>query len=687
MKSRPAFCLLVCFLMLLAISATAPCQVTVTLTPLDPPIQIPASGGSFDFNIAVTNSGSSSVNVDVWCMVTLPDGSIYGPVQGPANLTLAPGANVNRARTQQVPAEWPPGIYTYLAHAGVYADTVWAKDSFQFEKYGSADGTELWVERWNGPGMEWDYTTAIATDSLDNVYVAGYAWGWNSYDYATVKYDACGNELWAACYNGTGNGNDKVVAMAVDDNGNVYVTGESEGTANYDFMTIKYDTAGRPLWFAPYSGPENGYDAATSIATDRSGNSYVTGFSYGIGSAIYPIIKYDAFGTPVWVVRSIGSSASAPSVALDGDGNIYIAGSCYGIGDYPDYATFKYDTSGNQIWVAFYNGPENSADISMSLAVDGSGNVCVTGRSYGSGTGWDWATVKYDDIGQELWSARLSGVGDDQDVPYDVELDESGNALITGVCSFSGTNSDYTTIKYDAFGNQIWLARYNGPGNSYDCAKSLALNGDGDVYITGTSCSDETYPEDYATVKYDASGNQIWVARYNGPANFLDLATCLALDNRGDVYVTGYSNTVRTNWDYLTIKYSGGNSEELLGNLDGWDPVTATVLGGEKQVQDFRLHPCYPNPFNATTTIRFELPVAGYVKLEVFDVNGRNVGAHSSAPSSGLATIPATGLIDGWREAGVHEFTFDGSHLPSGVYICRLQAGGFTASQKIILLK
>jgi hypothetical protein len=85
----------------------------------------------------------------------------------------------------------------------------------------------------------------------------------------------------------------------------------------------------------------------------------------------------------------------------------------------------------------------------------------------------------------------------------------------------------------------------------------------------------------------------------------------------------------------------------------------------------FSLHPCVPNPFNPTTDIRYQMPDASEVSLKVYDTAGRLV----------------TTLTDGWRQAGEHEVTFDGSKLASGLYFVRLQAGEFTAVQKMLLLK
>ncbi len=89
----------------------------------------------------------------------------------------------------------------------------------------------------------------------------------------------------------------------------------------------------------------------------------------------------------------------------------------------------------------------------------------------------------------------------------------------------------------------------------------------------------------------------------------------------------------------------------------------------------------FPNPFNPTTVINFELPEAGYVKLEVFDVSGRAVGGGSHLRV--LADTPALH----WYSAGSHEITFDGSGLPSGVYYYRLTAGTDVASGKMVLMK
>ncbi len=119
----------------------------ITLTPYNPPIQIPATGGSFDFNIALTNLETAPLNFDAWIIVTLPDGSPFGPVLGPVNLTIPGSSSVDRDRIQSVPSAAPSGEYIYHAYAGIYPGYVWVNDSFTFEKLetGEGDGIMEWT--------------------------------------------------------------------------------------------------------------------------------------------------------------------------------------------------------------------------------------------------------------------------------------------------------------------------------------------------------------------------------------------------------------------------------------------------------------------------------------------------------------------------------------------------------------
>ncbi|TKJ38521.1 hypothetical protein CEE37_12195 [candidate division LCP-89 bacterium B3_LCP] len=137
---------------------------TIALTPYGTPIQIPVSGGSFDFNIAIANSGVNEVVGDVWCNVILPNGNLYGPLLGPINLTLPAGFQLDRDRSQTVPGSAPEGTYTYQGFLGLHPDTIWDMDSFTFEKLTTGDG--VWVEDWSNSGESFDEWLTAVDDPL-----------------------------------------------------------------------------------------------------------------------------------------------------------------------------------------------------------------------------------------------------------------------------------------------------------------------------------------------------------------------------------------------------------------------------------------------------------------------------------------------------------------------------------------
>ncbi|RCK74541.1 MAG: Cell surface protein [Ignavibacteriae bacterium] len=464
-------------------------------------------------------------------------------------------------------------------------------------KYNSS-GVQQWVARYNGPGNGDDRATAISVDGSGNVYVTGWIVGSGTgYDYATIKYNSSGVQQWVAMYNGPGNGNDRATAISVDGSGNVYVTGSSVGSGtNEDYATIKYNSLGVGQWVARYNGPGNGDDRATAISVDGSGNVYVTGSSVGSGTnEDYATIKYNSLGLRQWVARYNGpgiSSDETKAVLVDGSGNVYVTGYSYGSGTYDDYATIKYNSSGVQQWVTRYNGPGNGNDRATAMAVDGSGNVYVTGSSVGSGTGYDYATIKYNSSGVQQWVARYNGPGNDEDGAIAISVDGSGNVYVTGKSAGSGTRYDYATIKYNSSGVQQWVARYNGPVNYDDYSKAIAVDGSGNVYVTGMSVSTITYPSnydyDYATIKYNSSGVQQWVARYNGPANYNDYSKAISVDGSGNVYVTGVSYGSGTGYDYATIKYNSSGVQQWVARYNGpgnyYDEATSLAIDGSGNV-------------------------------------------------------------------------------------------------------
>ena len=235
---------------------------------------------------------------------------------------------------------------------------------------------------------------------------------------------------------------------------------------------------------------------------------------------------------------------------------MYVTGYSNGAGTKADYVTIAYDSAGQQQWKARYDGPGQDVDIAEAIALDQLGNVFVTGLSPGSAGDYDYATIKYNSDGQQQWVARYNGPGNDWDLAVDIAVDQSGNVFVTG--QSIGTvlpDYDYATIKYDSDGRAQWIARYNGPAAGDDEATALALDGAGNVYVTGASTNPDDGSYDYVTIRYDPAGAEQWVLRYKGPGNSYDIARGIAVDRSDNVYVTGNSVGLGTGSDYATIKY------------------------------------------------------------------------------------------------------------------------------------
>jgi hypothetical protein len=205
------------------------------------------------------------------------------------------------------------------------------------------------------------------------------------------------------------------------------------------------------------------------------------------------------------------------------------------------------------VWVRYYSGPGGSDCYPWpgAIAVDDSSNVYIGGVSFGQGTNHDFTVIKYDKDGYEMWVARYdyqNGI----DVLHDLAIDDSGYVYVTGMCG-PLDYSQVLTIKYNNSGDSIWTSRHQSAGGFFCYGEALALDDSGNVYVTGGDVSPDI-DCDYLTIKYDKDGNEIWAANYDWPGIIdHELANDIAVDEEGNVYVTG---TYEASFLALTIKYS-----------------------------------------------------------------------------------------------------------------------------------
>jgi len=344
---------------------------------------------------------------------------------------------------------------------------------------------------------------------------------------------------------------DQGFSIAIDASGNVYTTGNFEGTVDFDpgigtynltsvggpdIFVSKLDALGNFVWAKQFGGTEN--DFGQDIAIDASGNIYTTGHfmgsadfdpgaaSYNLTSVGYYDIfvsKLDTAGNFVWALQIGGTNAdNCNSIALDASGCVYTTGFFWGTSDFDpgagifnltskgDYDIFisKLDASGNFVWARQLGGP--LCNISQCIALDASGNVYTTGYFEGN-----------------------------------VDFNPgSGNYILTATGDF-----DAFISKLDASGNFVWARKLGGP--FFEVGNSIDIDIFGNVYSIGNfegtadfdpgaanyNLTAKGGPDIYIS-KLDVSGNFVWARQLGGTQ--YDAGLSIDLDASGGIYSTGY---------------------------------------------------------------------------------------------------------------------------------------------------
>ncbi|MBP6871233.1 MAG: SBBP repeat-containing protein [Bacteroidales bacterium] len=516
-----------------------------------------------------------------------------------------------------------------------------------------------WSMIYNGNDDYFDNGVAIALDPSGNVFVGGTSVSITNGapNYVVLKYTSAGEFKWSYEYDGTGAYEDFLAAITTDSEGNVYATGGShEGSSRRDYVTLKIDGSGAFAWKSIYKGLDvNNDDDAADIVVDDDGYVYVTGASAGYSSSMwadFATLKLTPGGDTVWTRRLGGSGMPndrATAIAVDNLGYVYITG--YFEGDVStryNYATAKYKPNGDTAWVRVYNGTGSDDDRAYAIAVDDDRNVYVTGASWGLNAD-DYATVKYDSNGVQKWVARYNGPAGSYDKAWDLKLDDEGNVYVTGQSGGTSGNYDYCTIRYNPDGGEDWVARYNGPDNLDDVATSVAIDPSGNIFVTGYSYNPPSpyiSTTDMVLIKYNPEGLIEWVSRFDGPGNNYDQGYAIAADPSGDVFVTGSTEYYgqQNSRDIFTVKYAGPS---LVEDFSSGNSINL-----------------YPNPADHQLTV--QVP-CGAALISVCDLTGRQI------------------IVQEFKVPEKDEQTFNISGIPSGAYIVKVTTTLGISEKKLIV--
>lgn len=387
-------------------------------------------------------------------------------------------------------------------------------------------GVAQWVRRYNGTGNFDDGVKSIKTDNSGNVYVLGSSWGSGTEkDYLLIKYDSSGTQKWLRSYNGPANKWDEPSAMTIDSQGNIIITGSStyllEGFPKTRYTTIKYNSNGDELWVNHYIGPTEEFANAISIAVDDNGNVFVTGSDYSLTDQDYVTIKYSSDGNTIWTKRyngnGTGGSYDVPNgIAVDSEGSVYVTGESNLYVNKYELATIKYSSDGNQLWLQRWSLPGRTAlsnTIKDAITLSNDDNIYIAGYLIDEqfpGSEQDFVTLKYNSEGILQWYQVYNGTGNYTDFPYAICNDKNGNVFIAGLTYDNQLGPVFIVIKYDSLGVQKGVHNYLANGYSYSEAFALTADESGNIYATGSMYSAAS-GGDITTIKYPGKRYPVFI--------------------------------------------------------------------------------------------------------------------------------------------------------------------------------
>lgn len=507
-----------------------------------------------------------------------------------------------------------------------------------------SQGEMQWERRQSGLGRHSDAAVDVTFDADGNVILAGYLDMTNqARDVAAVKYSPDGELVWLRTYGGIQGGEDAAVALTVDEEDNVLVTGYSEGdSTGLDYVTLKYSPSGDLLWTRTYNGPSNGDDIPVAIAAGPDGSVVVTGRSFLAGSDDDILtVCYSTSGTELWTGRINGSADSADypgSVLVDSTGATYVVGAVRQ--ELVPYSrslavVCKYGHGGTQEWLSICEDPDSlrrtfyAQDVVVrngAIYVGGSGTVHLAAKLDASG-GVEWRSRASRDEGAWVNAAAL--VGDSR-------------LVLTGGVE-RGVMPDYATSCFDLDGTLCWQKDAVGSLDHYDEASDIAGGPNSVAFVTGLLRTSSGIG-DMGTIAYDTLGNVVWADSFDTGSSY-DRGIAVCCDPSGRVVVAGcgagdsYSHN-----DFLTVAY-----EPRIGILE---PLGPSRPQGPAQLA------VHPNPFSCRVLFATQGRASGAVRLRIYDSGGRLVRSFLGGERPGA---DGNHLVwDGRDDTG--------RELPSGVY-------------------
>lgn len=430
--------------------------------------------------------------------------------------------------------------------------------TFPFQLSSQTQTNEVFEEWTTNRGVqEFFYKNVTVTDSERNVYVAGATLNWQGdYDMMITKYSPKGVELWSDIIAGSGGGHDFATDITLDTQQNVIVCGsisETEPEGN-NMLIVKYEPQGIESWRKSYDYNETS-EAAAAVCIDAANNIYCTGARQDTtGYSDMLTIKLNASGQPIWEETYDYNSLYDLGVKIGLSGSRVIV---TGVGQFNAVTwqaiSLSYmQSNGNHTGTAYSGSSSPGIEEVSDLFIDDQENIYVAGSKVDGTTGYDMLLIKLDDDLNIEWTREWDGDGM-TDKGIGVRVAPNGDVYLCGTTQTTAQGTDVVLVKYNSDGDLIWAQTYNGEHNGDDESASLEWHDDGYLYITGNSFVVSNL--DYLTLKYDSTGTLLWSMDYNSPFNKDDRATNMAIDDEGDIIVSGQCELNDSTTTYYTVKY------------------------------------------------------------------------------------------------------------------------------------
>ncbi|MCP4632990.1 MAG: T9SS type A sorting domain-containing protein [candidate division Zixibacteria bacterium] len=460
--------------------------------------------------------------------------------------------------------------------------------------------------------------------------------------------------LWTRTYGG-GENDWGVNIIHTDDNGFAILSfTNSFGNGDEDIWLIKTNEDGDTIWTKTYGGI--GSESAVNFRQTSDGGFIIVGWTstYGNGDLDLWLIKTNEQGDTVWTKTYGGVEEDLGwDIRVLDDGYIIGGGTkSFGSGD-SDFWLLRTDLNGDTLWTRTYGEYDEECCNRIQLTSDG-GYILAGYKRFPNGL--DAWLVKTDENGDPLWTRTYGG--DDSDAATGIDVTEDGGFIICGGTeSYGHGERDLWLIKTDSEGNTIWSKTLG--GSQQDEGYFAFQTSDGGYVASGQTYSFGAGESDIYLIRLDPNGDTLWTRTYGG--NDEEWGGNLVQCDDGNFLLVGFSGS-----------FGSGTGDVWLLKIQ-WDLVGVNDGDWESNsILDSHIHSYnYPNPFNSSTNIYYNIAEPQNVKLKIYNLQGQLVFDKD---------------IDNGK-LGRQSLTWDAHPQPSGIYFYKLIIGNDVSTRKILLIK